>query len=119
MKTHTTELAELDKALLELFPGDTPWDLAAREQLRSQAMYQTAWPAHAIAAAAFVRAHLDNQLPGTERLRARMGKDRADALLDNVGKNIICLATDAESHESLANKMGTFRALAPSSKRMG
>lgn len=49
-------------------------------------------------------------------LRARMGKDRADALLDNLTKNIVCLATDAESYAYLATKLGTFRALVPSSR---
>ena len=49
-------------------------------------------------------------------VRARMGKDRADALLDNLTKNIVCLKTDAESYEYLAKKMGTFRSLVPSSR---
>ena len=49
-------------------------------------------------------------------LRARMGRERADALLDNLTKNIVCLATDAESYDYLAKKLGTFRALVPSSR---
>lgn len=49
-------------------------------------------------------------------VRARMGKDRADALLDNLTKNIVCLATDAESYDYLAKKLGTYRALVPSSR---
>lgn len=49
-------------------------------------------------------------------VRARMGKDRADALLDNLTKNIVCLATDAESYEYLAKKLGTYRALVPASR---
>lgn len=52
----------------------------------------------------------------TEKLRARMGKDRADALLDNLTKNIVCLSTDTESYEYQPKKLGTFRALVPSSR---
>jgi len=49
-------------------------------------------------------------------VRARMGRERADALLDNLSKNIICLATDAESYKFMADKMGTYRRLIPSSR---
>ena len=49
-------------------------------------------------------------------VRARMGRERADALLDNLTKNIICLKTDAESYEFLAKKMGTYRAMVPSQR---
>jgi hypothetical protein len=52
-------------------------------------------------------------------VRARMGKDRADALLDNLTKNIVVLATDAESYDYFAKKLGTYRALVPTSLSKG
>lgn len=47
---------------------------------------------------------------------ARMGRERADAFLDNVGKNIICLASNEETYEFLSKKMGTYRGFTPSSR---
>lgn len=48
-------------------------------------------------------------------LRDRLGKDRADALLDNLTKNIVCFATDAPSYQYLQEKLQSFRGFVPSS----
>lgn len=51
-----------------------------------------------------------------EQVRTVMGREAADTLLDNYTKNVVCFSSSAATYEYLADKLGTYRALVPSSR---